>query len=328
MTPEELDIRLRTITDHEEGYRKGQSNPEDRTFPYIEINGQEVMQFSYAKISAQYNAIPFLVRKHSRFREYPFHIHDWIEISYMYSGTCVQIIEGKEYQMKTGQLLLMAPNTIHTIKPLSENDILVQITLGQKNLTGNFFNRLSSSSIVSSFFINAFNASSNKDQFFLFESQNDRRLRLFIEEFLCEWYDPSLSTLDILNSLFSLIASELVNVMSYNEKEKSHKNSYVPSILRYIEANYTNCDLLSAADEFGLNPNYLSNLLKKQTGYSFNELVVQEKLNASRRMLSDSDMSVTDIANYVGYQNMSYFYRIFKDKYGCLPGEYRANNNV
>ncbi len=325
MEPKELDNKLRQLSKSEQKYRLGPVDPSNYSkYPWITVNGQEIMQFSYSIISEENNGIPFLVRKHSRFRDYPFHIHDWIELSYMYSGSCTQIINGKPYKMEEGQLLLMAPNTIHTIEKLSENDILVQIALGQKNLTHNFFNRLSSNSIVTSFFINAFSVSNIKDSFFLFRSENSRRLRLFITEFLCEWYDHSLASEDILNNMFSLIISELVNVLSTATKsDHLYKNEYIVPVLQYIESNYKSCSLTETADEFGLNPNYLSNVLKEHTGMSFNELVQSEKLSTTERLLLTSDMSVTDIANFVGYQNMSFFYKLFKNKNNCMPKEYR-----
>jgi len=329
MKPEELELRLNTITKSEERYKAGYIDERAQQFPWTIRNGIEVMQFSYANISEDNNGIPFLVRKHSRFRDYPFHIHDWIEISYMYSGSCTQIINDRKYKMETGQLLLMAPNTVHTIEPLSEGDILVQISVGQNNLTNNFFNRMSANSIVTSFFINAFSQSNSKDSFFLFRSQDSRRLRLFIIEFLCEWYDPSLASNVILNNMFSLIISELVNVLSTATKtEHLYRNDYIVPVLQYIEANYRTCNLTEAADEFALNPNYLSNVLKSHTGHSFNELVQLERLAAAERLLLNSDMSITDIAAFVGYQNMSFFYKIFKNKNGCLPKKYRDRQIV
>lgn len=328
MTPNQLKSRLFSITTSEEKYRNRIPDKRIEQFTHLKIDGKDVLQFSYANISIENDATPFLVRKHSRFRNYPYHIHDWIEISYMYSGNCIQVINDKKYPMKKGQLLLMTPGIIHTIEPLGEKDILVQIALGQNYLTSNFFNRLSSASIVSGFFINAFNISGRRNNFYLFHSENSRRLALFIEEFLCESYNPSFASLDILNGLFALVISELVNVMEVtsDRKENRHSNSYILPILHYIENNYKDCSLSAAAREFGLNPNYLSSLLKKHTGFSYHELVCQQKLTVAKRLLDNSEMTVTEIANYIGYQNMSFFYRKFKENFGCLPGEYQERN--
>lgn len=132
----------------------------------------------------------------------------------------------------------------------------------------------------------------------------------------------------MLNSLFSLIISELINTLNVTSDHPAthNKGTYVMPVLRYIENNYKTCDLQSAAQQFNLHPNYLSAMLKKYTGSTFNELVQHEKLTAAEKLLLNSDMSVTDIASFVGYQNVSYFYRIFKRKNNCMPNEYRKRS--
>ena len=325
MNPDQLDHRLRTITKHEALYRCGMQRSLAKPFPVCVVDGRKIMQFSYAAISEENNGVPFLVKKHSRFRTYPLHVHDWVELSYMYSGSCIQVINDTAYEMKQGQLMLMAPGIVHTINMLGTDDILIQIALGQNNLAHSFFNRISSTGIVSNFLLNAFASNNRLDDFFLFSSENSRRLRLFITEFLCEWYDPSPASYDMLNSLFSLIISELINILNITSDHPSvhNKGPYVMPVLRYIENNYKVCDLQSTAQQFNLHPNYLSAMLKKYTGSTFNELVQQEKLTAAEKLLLNLDMSVTDVANFVGYQNVSYFYKIFKRKNNCMPNEYR-----
>lgn len=86
----------------------------------------------------------------------------------MYSGSCVQDINDTEYEMKQGQLMLMSPGIVHTINKLGTDDILIQIALGQNNLTHGFFNRISSTGIVSNFLLNAFTSNNRLDDFFYF----------------------------------------------------------------------------------------------------------------------------------------------------------------
>lgn len=325
MTPEELDRKLRTITEHEAQYRQGIQNFRTDFFPRILLHGRQVMQFSYADVSAENNAIPFLVKKHSRFRDYPEHIHDWVELSYLYSGTCTQILDGERYEMKEGQVLMTSPGTVHTLEPLGENDILIQIAIGHRNLDHNFFNRISSAGIVTSFLLDAFVSQARPEDFYIFTTERSRRMRVFVTEFLCEWFEPSPASYDMLNDLFSLIISELVNALhiTSGHSERSHMGGYILPALRYIEDNYRACTLYSTADVVGLHPNYLSAILKKYTGLSFNTLVQKERITAAEKLLQNSEMSVTEIAHYVGYQNISFFYRIFREKNQCLPGDFR-----
>lgn len=133
--------------------------------------------------------------------------------------------------------MLMSPGIVHTINKLGTDDILIQIALGQNNLTHGFFNRISSTGIVSNFLLNAFTSNNRLDDFFLFSSESSRRLRLFITEFLCEWYEPSPASYDMLNSLFSLIISELINTLNVTSDHPAthNKGTYVMPALRYIE---------------------------------------------------------------------------------------------
>ena len=77
------------------------------------------------------------------------------------------------------------------------------------------------------------------------------------------------------------------------------------------------------AQKFGFNPNYLSNYLKKQTGKSFIELVHLQRINVAANYLTYTNAPIEQIALKIGYENPSYFYKIFKKIIKVLPSEYR-----
>ncbi len=68
----------------------------------------------------------------------------------------------------------------------------------------------------------------------------------------------------------------------------------------------------------------MSRLLKRYTGHTFKELLQQQKLQQAVYLLSQTTLSADGIIEAVGYNNSSFFYRIFREKYGCSPREYRA----
>lgn len=329
MDPKALDQLFFPLTDHEKEYKKGLLPTNYKNYPYVNKHGQMVLKSIYNLTPDLLIKSPHIVvKRHSRFQSYPDHFHDWVEINYMYSGTCRQIINGQYYQINKGQVLLIDSDTVHSVEPLGEEDILMVIIINKDFFDSNFFNRLDSSSTLSSFFINTITEGTVHENFIIFHSENNRRLSMFMNEFFCEWFDPSPRSNEILNSLFSVVILELINIYE-NAIETStqylKKNSIIP-ILRYIEKNYRTCTLPSTASFFNLNPNYLSNLLKKHTGKSFIELLHQQKISSAKTLLSNSSMSVQEIANYIGYENVSFFYKKFKSYYGCLPGEYRKKN--
>ncbi|EOD82083.1 helix-turn-helix domain-containing protein [Enterococcus faecium] len=100
-------------------------------------------------------------------------------------------------------------------------------------------------------------------------------------------------------------------------------NSDVLSLLLYIEKNYATITLEAMALEFGFNPNYLSAYLKKNTGLTFIKLVHLQRINVAADYLANTSVAIDKIAARVGYENPSYFYKIFKKHLQCSPSEYR-----
>ncbi len=325
MNAKELDKVLRMISINEQNYRNGKYKDYSKVYKTKIIDGKEVIYFSIDDL--EYSA-PVIAKKHSRFQTFPAHCHSSIEINYMYSGQCVQIINGKEYTLKEGQTLFLNYDTVHQIQPLGENDILLVLNIKKDYLNSNFFNRFSSESIVMNFFLNCLNDQVLHNNFLIFNSQFSERLRIFISEFMCEWYSPSLVSADITNSLLTLILSEIINVYKKDVSyyDTSPQNSTVIKILHYIENNYINCTLKDTAAFFNLNANYLSNLLKKHTGYTYKELIIHQKINAAKHLIKNSSLSISEISNQVGYQNLSFFYQKFEAQVGCLPGDYRKQH--
>jgi AraC-like DNA-binding protein len=64
-------------------------------------------------------------------------------------------------------------------------------------------------------------------------------------------------------------------------------------------------------------------LIRRRTGRTFTELVQERRLNQAAWMLANTRQRVSDIALSVGYENISYFHRIFARRFGCSPKDYR-----
>lgn len=79
------------------------------------------------------------------------------------------------------------------------------------------------------------------------------------------------------------------------------------------------------AEYAGMNPEYLTKLFKKNTGYTLKEYIVNEKMESAKMLLKTTSLPVTLISSHVGYGNYSNFTRSFKQLVGCTPMEYRKN---
>jgi len=73
----------------------------------------------------------------------------------------------------------------------------------------------------------------------------------------------------------------------------------------------------------GYDVYWLSREIKKCTGKTYKELLQERRMNQACYLLTNSKLAVSDIIESVGYDNTSYFYRKFRERYGMSPKEYR-----
>ncbi len=100
-------------------------------------------------------------------------------------------------------------------------------------------------------------------------------------------------------------------------------------VLRYIEENYFDAISLDSASEVVfLNKNYLSMLFKREVGTSFVTYLNHFRINKAKNLLRMQDFKVNEVADMVGFNDVSYFIRQFKNDVGCTPNEYREKGNM
>ncbi len=83
--------------------------------------------------------------------------------------------------------------------------------------------------------------------------------------------------------------------------------------------------LENAAEEVGFSKTYISRIFKRQTGFSFIELLQKLRIEHACRLLESSEETIKNISNQVGYPDSLYFSRLFKKHCGIYPTQYRQN---
>jgi AraC-like DNA-binding protein/mannose-6-phosphate isomerase-like protein (cupin superfamily) len=269
---------------------------------------------------------PIFISKHHRFADMPPHVHSFIELNYIYSGVCDQVINGKVVSLEEGQVCLLDTDVPHSITALGENDILINIIMKKETFSSLFLSRLRNTSIVSNFLLNAVSENQRHDHYILFHSQSNKKLQNIIKNVLCEFFDQKDYSLDIVYYYIPIMFAELMRVYQFDKNFEvtpySGKTSII-AILNYIKQNYRDCTLTTVAERFNFNANYLSNMIKEQTGKNFLELIQEQRMIHASSLLNKTKKSINEIANDIGYESISFFYRKFKDHFGVTPNQYR-----
>ncbi len=113
---------------------------------------------------------------------------------------------------------------------------------------------------------------------------------------------------------------------SNTETNDSSKNSkyLVNRALAYLKANYAkNINLKTLSEELYISTWYLSKLLKKETGSNFIDILNNIRVDEAKKHLSDPRFKIYEIAEVVGFSDVTYFYRLFKKLTGMTPMEYK-----
>ncbi|WP_167858942.1 response regulator transcription factor [Paenibacillus cymbidii] len=97
-------------------------------------------------------------------------------------------------------------------------------------------------------------------------------------------------------------------------------------ILDYINLHYDEeISLTSVAEHFKLSPNYMSRMVRQETGENFVGIVAKMRIQAAKRLLEDPTRKVNEVGAMVGYKEYAYFYYVFKRLTGLAPKEYQQS---
>ncbi|MDD9266872.1 helix-turn-helix domain-containing protein [Paenibacillus sp. GCM10023248] len=114
-----------------------------------------------------------------------------------------------------------------------------------------------------------------------------------------------------------------------DSKKKSHNTNLKDHVLRYIDGNLADMDLslTSLSLKFEVNAPYLSRFIKEQSGETFIDYVNKQRVELAKRLMLDTDDTITEITTKVGFSNSNMFIRVFKRYEGITPGQFRKGEH-
>ena len=128
-------------------------------------------------------------------------------------------------------------------------------------------------------------------------------------------------------------SAHLKHVLFELLRESSEKNSgriLVCKIQDYIKNNYEMSELNNSqiAEHFRYHPYYLNRLMKSYTNNTMHEYLVNYRIHIAKTLLTTTDMSVTEIAQTVGFLSYTHFIKMFRNKTGSTPLQYRKRHTI
>lgn len=258
--------------------------------------------------------------KDAKFSGVPVHQHDFYEVYFFINGNIEYSVEGKIFEMKKGDLLLINPLELHQPRIGADQGNYERIVLW---INKDFLFSLSSNeSSLSRCF-----DSTNPDHSNLLRlpfSATEQLSRMFydlINEQNTNNYADDLACKAIL--LRILVELNRLS-LSYGEKHNKEVafSPLILSVLDYINHHYCEkLSLSSIADEFFVSKYYLSHAFNSVVGTSVHRYITLKRLIHAKQMLT-SGIKPTTVATNCGFSDYAGFYRAFTGEYGITPAQY------
>lgn len=269
------------------------------------------------------------IRKHTRFIDFPEHKHNYIEMAYILKGEMIQKIKGKEIKLKKGEIIFLNQHITHEIKASSKEDIIINFII-KPEFFEYILNLLDKENIISKFLFSTIYGGSRKGEYICFYVGDVKNVQNIIEQVVNEIMNMSLLGKSKIKFLVGLLLIELLNnpkfIVSYSEE--SYDIKLMMEILKYIDESYIEASLTDLCEILHQQDYKICKLIKKNTGLTFKDLVQEKRIEKATELLKNTDYAIEDIIRKIGYENDSYFYKIFKKKIGLSPNEYKRNNIV
>ena len=251
------------------------------------------------------------------------HTHNFIEIVYTLNGKGVHIIDGKEYRVKGGDILVINYHCKHEVIPgenLKYFDVMFKPEYISNTLKGtedvflllrlNDFVDLSTDIIKSNL---------------LMSFDENERIKM---EFLINWIRDEQDSCApggslVMHSALSMLLTMMFRKMAQNQNIKLSVNEY---ILDYFKKNCCNHLLIiEVASKCGYSTEHFSRIFKKYTGISPVSYLMDCRINVAKELLVKTDKSIESIMYECGFTNRTAFFKKFNEIVGCTPLQYRKN---
>lgn len=252
-----------------------------------------------------------------------FHRHGFFFLNYAYVGDydAISYKSDNKITIKQNECYIGQPFSGYALRtPKESKSIVVGVLVKKELFFKEFLAVIASDSNLFRFFLSSQNDKFSED-FIHFSFPEYSPVRSLLEMMIIEYANKKEDTQFVLKNFTNVILLHIAR--RYREVNPEPLNlTLCDKILRYVGEHTDTATLNTIARYFSYHPNYVSALLKNETGKTFSEHLLKFRMDKAVMLLKGTSLSVEEIAVMLGYSNNSNFYKAFREYYGVSPREY------
>ena len=258
-----------------------------------------------------------------------FHYHNFFELIYMYCGGSVQHFKDKDLPLKEHDILILNPHTIHAPYTTEEQDCLFNIIISKSLFEQSMMSLLYDNHMFTGFIVDCLYHASTATEYLYFPAKNNDLsddTTFIIENIIAEYIHKKEGYKNSMRAWLVLLFLNLSRAHSQLHPLKQgdfDSRGIIAEIISYINVHAKDVSLTTLSEQFSYSPEYLSRIIKKNTGQSFTDLVKKFRMEKAKYYLETSDLPISTIMDLSGFQSINYFHRVFKQYNGISPSAYR-----
>lgn len=240
------------------------------------------------------------------------HEHDFCEILYVAGGSGSAEIGGKQYTLKTGDLIVINAGVIHAERSDPDNTLqLIFVGVDQIKIEGLPENHIIAAGRTP----------------IIRPGKFRNKLETYFSDLIAETTSQVEYYSEIVQGLVTALVVMILRINhAYQSDDSAKMSDECEKIKAYIDTHYkSNLTLESLSETAYISKHHLAHIFKNQTGVSPIRYMIERRIDQAKSLLTQTDIPIHEIAEMVGYPDNVYFSQIFKKITGVSPSAYRRD---
>ncbi len=264
------------------------------------------------------------IRTHTRFIHFPSHSHDYLEMVYMCQGSTTHKINGETVRLNQGELLFLNPRSTQEVFPAGEHDIAINFIIRPEFFATTMAMINEEKTPLRDFLLSSFSMSGNDPHYMHFSVSDVVPVQNLIENLVWTLLNEQSNKRSTNQITMGLLFLQLINFSEHlSFGSQNDRQRLILSIYRYVETHYRDGDLTTLAHKELYDLFTMSRLIKSLTGQTYTQLVQKKRLTQAAYLLKNTALPISEVGHEIGYENLSYFHRLFAQTYHMRPKQFR-----